>query len=227
MPPALTSATPPPPMQQGVWQRIAQDRWDTETQRRRDLLGVSRAGAGIGPGLGKFTALLHPPKRPSCPVSLRRLPRLRDPSFVPTVNGDSAVSTTTLGQRGGQARGAPQRDASSVSGRTRAGRTGGEGTQSCSACGHPLAHSPPRSPSPTGHRLSHPACSSRLSGPWGDRASPGLLRSTLSPHPPGAAQLSPPCRGCPHGLRSHAQPHPSCLLSFLAFTPSAFCHPST
>lgn len=172
---------------------MAQDRWDTETQRRRDLLGVSRAGAGIGPGLGKSTPLSHPPKRPSCPVSLRRLPRLRDPSSVPTVNGDSAVSTITLGQRGGQARGAPQRDASSVSGRTRAGRTGGEGTQSCSACGHPLAHSPPRSPSPTGHRLSHPACSSRLSGPWGDRASPGLLRSTLTPHPLGKDGL-PRCR---------------------------------
>lgn len=95
-------------------------------------------------------------------------------------------------------------------------------TQSCSAYSHPLAHSPPRSLSPTGPRLSSPACSSPPSGPWAEMASPGLPQSTLTA--PCPAQLSPRWRACHHGLGSHTQPQPSCLLAFPALTPPALLH---
>lgn len=56
----------------------------------------SRAGTGAATGLGDPHTSHVPPRDPHAPG---RLLRLRDPSIVPVVSGDSTVPTATLVQR--------------------------------------------------------------------------------------------------------------------------------
>lgn len=95
--------------------------------------GSSRAGTRTTPGLGGSTHLLCSPKRPMCP---REAPETWCPSLVPVVSGDSTVPTATLGQR------RPGTWSSTEGCRRRQWphspcRTGGGGTPSGSASGHP------------------------------------------------------------------------------------------